>query len=138
MEESLKLRYGSDCRGESIFLPIVAGNKLSVPQIPVTLPTYDEVIGRGGITDRGYNDHLLTLAREDGLNVLTIHAEVEGMSRQDLFRDFLEKAEKKGITFAPLGEILPADLKSLPSGKMTRGKIPGREGWVAVQRLSSI
>lgn len=137
-EESLKLRYGSDCRGESIFLPIVEGENLSVPQIPVTLPTYDEVIGREGITDRGYNDHLFSLIREDRLNVLTIHAEVEGMSRQDLFLDFLARAGKKGIAFTPLGEFLPPDLKSLPSRRMIRGEIPGREGWLAVQETGPI
>ena len=138
VEETLKLRYGSDCRGESIFLPLVGGRELKVPQIPVTLPTYDEVIGRGGITDRNYNDHLLSLIREDRLNVLTIHAEVEGMSRRDLFLAFLERAGKKGITFTPLGELLPADPGSLPPGRMARGEVPGREGWLAVQEMGSI
>ena len=137
VEDSLKLRYGSDCRGESVFLPVVEGKKLSVPQVPVTLPTYDEVIGRGGIADDGYNGHILSLIREDRLNVLTIHAEVEGMSRRGLFRDFLNRAGKRGITFIPLGELLPAATTSLPPGKMSRGEIPGREGWVAVQKPAS-
>jgi peptidoglycan/xylan/chitin deacetylase (PgdA/CDA1 family) len=57
--------YQSDCRGESIFLPRVRGETLQRPQIPVTLPTYDEWIGRDGVTDANYNERLL--ARLDPL-----------------------------------------------------------------------
>jgi undecaprenyl phosphate-alpha-L-ara4FN deformylase len=51
--------YNSDCRGSCIFYPVVDGRPLNQPQIPVTLPTYDEVIGRNGINDENYNDYLL-------------------------------------------------------------------------------
>ena len=136
-EDSIGLRYGSDCRGISIFFPQLEGRRLSVPQIPVTLPTYDEVIGRNGITNKNFNDYIISLVKDDRLNVLTIHAEVEGMSCRSLFEDFIQKARKGGITFVTLGSLLPDDLSTIPSGTINRGSVPGREGWVAVQVQSN-
>ncbi|MEA1927194.1 MAG: polysaccharide deacetylase family protein [Candidatus Auribacterota bacterium] len=134
VEMEVGLQYGSDCRGSNIFRPIVEGDLSSIPQIPVTLPTYDEVIGWNNVSDRNYNDYLLSLITEDRLNVLTIHAEVEGMSKSRLFKEFLDRALDSGITFLPLGSLLPDDLSSIPTGVMEKGSIPGREGWVAEQR----
>jgi len=132
-EESLGFRYASDCRGRCIFVPVLAGRRLVVPQIPVTLPTYDEVIGRGGIDDATYNEYLLSLLEDGELNVLAVHAEVEGMRLRTLFEDFLRKSLAMGVSFDTLGSLLPADVSSLPSGRVTQGFVPGREGWVAVQ-----
>ncbi len=133
VEQGVGIRYGSDCRGSSIFRPIVEGTPSLVPQIPVTLPTYDEVIGRDGLNDRNYNEYLLSLLTEDRLNVLTIHAEVEGMSKSGLFKEFLGLARDRDISFVPLGSLLPEDLSSISTGVTDKGMIPGRHGWVAVQ-----
>lgn len=128
----LDLAYNSDCRGRSVFLPVVEGEALSQPQIPTTLPTYDEIIGRDGLDDEAYNEHLLFLLRPDGLNVLTVHAEVEGRSRLGLFRRFLEEACSRGIEIVPLGELLGPDPPTTRAPIM-RGEVPGREGWVSLQ-----
>ncbi len=113
------------------------GKPSDIPQIPVTIPTYDEVIGRDGLSDRNYNEYLLSLLTEDRFNVLTIHAEVEGMSKSRLFKEFLDRARDRDITFLPLGSLLSDDLSSIPTGMMEKGTIPGREGWVAVQSENS-
>jgi undecaprenyl phosphate-alpha-L-ara4FN deformylase len=125
-------KYNSDCRGTDIFLPAVDGKPLNQPQVPVTLPTYDEVIGRNGITDDNYNDHILSLLRKDALNVLTIHAEVEGIAKLPLFADFIGKLEDKGGNFVPLGKLL-SDMGTSRSAPVVQNNIPGREGLVAVQ-----
>jgi len=125
-------RYNSDCRGDSIFFPVVNGIKLNQPQIPVTLPTYDEIIGRDGITNDNYNDYLISLFAPDKLNVLTVHAEVEGIVCEKLFSDFLSKALTRKIVFVPLGTVL----EEIPLKKyagITTGEIPGREGWICRQ-----
>jgi undecaprenyl phosphate-alpha-L-ara4FN deformylase len=124
--------YNSDCRGHSIFYPHVDGQKLSQPQVPVTLPTYDEVIGQRGISDRNYTEYLLSLLHPDRLNVLTIHAEVEGLSRHAIFEDFLRSARFRGCVFVPLRDLIPAPAPT-QEGVISPQTIPGREGWVAVQ-----
>jgi undecaprenyl phosphate-alpha-L-ara4FN deformylase len=125
-------RYNSDCRGKGIFRPVVAGRQLSQPQVPVTLPTYDELIGRNGISNDNYNEHLLGLLRPDKLNVLTIHAEVEGIVCLSMFEPFVKTALSRGHSFVPLGELLD-DVGQLPACSISPRTIPGREGWVACQ-----
>ncbi len=133
-EENLPLRYASDCRGRDVFRPRVDGRAGAVPQVPVTLPTYDEVIGGGGLSDHTYNEYIFSLMVDGRPNILTIHAEVEGMNKRWLFDEFIEKARKRSITFTPLGSFLSADPSAIPTGTMGRGTIPGREGWVAIQK----
>jgi undecaprenyl phosphate-alpha-L-ara4FN deformylase len=124
--------YNSDCRGVSIFRPFIEGEQLSQPQIPVTLPTYDEVIGSNGITDNTYNGYMLSLLKPEKLNVLAIHAEVEGMACFGLFGRFLDMAQSKGASFVPLG-ALPSEYPSIGPGAMVARKISGREGWISCQ-----
>ncbi len=124
-------QYNSDCRGKTIFKPVIDGVEYT-PQIPVTLPTYDEIIGRDGITDANYNEKLLSLLKSEGLNVLTIHAEVEGIARGSLFTQFLNMADEKGVCFVPLGQLLPP-LDQIPVGAFDSGPVPGREGHVCRQ-----
>ena len=124
--------YNSDCRGHGIFYPVVDGQQLPQPQIPVTLPTYDETIGRDGITNESYNDHILSLIRPDRLNVLTIHAEVEGGVCRGMFAAFLERARVRGIRPVHLGALL--ETAGIGPDEMIRGTMPGREGWISRQR----
>lgn len=132
-ERELGLGYGSDCRGESVFRPLIEGRPSPVPQVPVTLPTYDEVIGRGGVNNGNYNRFLLSRLRSGRLNVLTVHAEVEGMKKLPLFAAFLAAVREAGWEPVPLARLLPADPSGLPAAPLERGNVPGREGWVAVQ-----
>jgi undecaprenyl phosphate-alpha-L-ara4FN deformylase len=130
---ALPFTYNSDCRGESIFFPVVNGKVLSQPQIPATLPTYDEVIGSNGITNDTYNEFILSLLKPDTLNVLTIHAEVEGRSMAVLFDRFLKTARERRAIFAPLGSLLDDSIQ-YKSAAIVASEIPGRDGWVAVQK----
>ena len=131
-KERFPFHYNSDCRGHSIFMPEVGGKCLTQPQIPVTLPTYDEIIGQDGITNDNFNEHILSLIRPDRLNVLTIHAEVEGIVCRDLFDDFLAKAAACGIETVPCAALLDSGA-DLPSDRIVPRIQPGREGWVALQ-----
>lgn len=133
LKETFHFRYNSDCRGSDLFCPVVDGRRLT-PQIPVTLPTYDEVIGGNGITDNNYNDFILNQIRPDRLNVYTIHAEVEGIARRDQFEQLLRRAGERGIVFQPLGQLLARqDGTHLPGAQLRKQVQPGREGWLAWQ-----
>lgn len=134
-KNSFGFLYNSDCRGTSVFRPLI-GTVQCTPQIPVTLPTYDEAIGRDGITDENYSQKLLSQLKPEGLNVLAIHAEVEGMARSGLFQDFLSRAAKKKVRFVPLGDLLPPDSR-IPKGSIDYGPVAGREGSVCRQLQAS-
>lgn len=130
-KEKYAMRYHSDCRGNSIFRPVVNG-AAATPQIPVTLPTYDELIGREDTTDDNFNDRILERIRPGQLNVLTIHAEVEGIAKASLFQDFLDQAERRCIRVVPLGDLLP-DPDEIPEGRICHGPISGRDGLFCIQ-----
>jgi undecaprenyl phosphate-alpha-L-ara4FN deformylase len=127
------MRYHSDCRGASPFLPVLDGRDASAPQIPVSLPTFDEAAGRI-VNQDGFNRYIMRAWAEcEGTPVYTIHTEVEGVSRADGFADLLKQAGERGFTFCPLGDLLPPDIRSLPRGRIERSLFPGREGWLGVQ-----
>lgn len=130
-KEKYGMRYHSDCRGTSIFRPEVDGVSVTT-QIPVTLLTYDEMIGRDGVNDGNFNARLLDQIQPGQLNVLTIHAEVEGIAKSDLFEEFLFEAARRNIEFVPLGSLLP-DADSIRGGRIEQGSIAGRQGSLCVQ-----
>ena len=131
--EKFHFSYASDCRGTSVFMPQIEGRSLQIPQVPTTLPTYDELIGSQGVTGETYNEKLLSSIQPEQLNILTIHAEVEGIVCSALFKEFLEKARKSGYDFCPLGEFVAEPRDALPPGKIRATQIPGRDGWISIQ-----
>lgn len=133
LKEQFGFAYNSDCRGTHLFRPAVEGRPLA-PQVPVTLPTYDEIIGSNGIDDNNFNAHILDRCAPDQLNVYTIHAEVEGIAQHRQFEQLLVEAQRRGIVFQPLRQLLwDARLETLPIEPMVKHALPGREGWLAWQ-----
>ncbi|MDB6061610.1 MAG: 4-deoxy-4-formamido-L-arabinose-phosphoundecaprenol deformylase [Verrucomicrobiaceae bacterium] len=130
-KEKFYFSYNSDCRGTQLFRPVVDGNVLT-PQIPVTLPTYDEAVGRDNINADNFNDYLLGLIKPDQLNVYTIHAEVEGIAMREQFDQLLGAARLRGIQFKPLGELIEQPITA--RGTIKPLEIEGRDGWQAVQQ----
>ncbi len=141
-KEGFPFAYNSDCRGTDCFIPVIPNGRLEPgngnireqlkPQIPVTLPTYDELVGTEGITDANYNEKLLERFRPDALNVLCVHAEVEGVAKADMFEEFLRKAKDRGVGFARLDEVLKSRGR-LKSAGVRMQALPGREGQLCFQ-----
>lgn len=135
VQEKFDFLYASDVRGFHPFLPVHEGVPFKTPQIPTTLATVDELIGR----QEDINGFLLDSLRE-GLNVHAIHAEVEGRPYLALFERFLEKVCRKNLEIITLREvarrILERGLDKLPRLPVMRGNVPGRSGWIACQRAA--
>ena len=110
------------------------GKRLEQLQIPVTLPTYDEALGRDGVNDANYNDHQIGLLTEERPNVLTIHAEAEGGKCAAMFDAYLDRVKALGYEIIPLGELARRVKDSAPDGEMELREFPGREGVLAVQK----
>ena len=51
LEREYGLRYASDTRGGAAFSPLLADGPSPCPQIPTTLPTFDELLGRDGVEE---------------------------------------------------------------------------------------
>ncbi|MDO5115369.1 MAG: polysaccharide deacetylase family protein [Synergistaceae bacterium] len=129
-EHELALHYASDVRGFAPFMPVFEGIEYGVPQIPTTLPTMDEIYGLPGIDDVTLPKCWLDGMTEEW-NVLTVHAEMEGISKLTVFENFLNMAKALGTEFRTLAQY--ADEAPLPRGKIENGRLTGRAGMLAVQ-----
>jgi undecaprenyl phosphate-alpha-L-ara4FN deformylase len=126
LEQKAGLRFGSDTRGRSPFLPIFEGKQGSVPQYPVTLATLDECLGR--MTPEEFvEESLRESARQSDYACFVAHAESEGMGYKGVLQSFLEKL---GRPVGPLGETRTG---ILPSAEVLRGRVEGRPYDVCLQ-----
>lgn len=133
VQDGMGLRYCSDVRGEYPFFPIMGGRRFETLQVPTTLPTMDELLGMEGITGSSVNDYYVSRIRP-GLNVHTIHAEMEGMRLAGTFSDLLQRLAESGARFVTLGEAAVEALQGNPPAcRLSMAEIPGRAGLVAVQ-----
>ena len=134
--ERAGLLYASDTRGGAPFFPRLDGNVFQTLEIPSTLPTFDELMGRPEFPDGKIVPHYLSLLREDRPNVFTLHAEIEGMGRRGLFRELLAACAARGVEFIRLDDLareLLAKRASIPVREQVQAEIDGRSGLVAAQ-----
>jgi hypothetical protein len=106
------------------------------PQIPTTLPTFDELLGREGTLESNIADALfrLSAARKDrAVQVFTLHAELEGGKLHDAFESLLVQWRDAGAQLACMADVHARVLKAaLPTRTVVMGEIPGRSGTLAM------
>ena len=130
------LLYASDTRGESAFFPEIDGRVFKTLEIPSTLPTFDELLGRPELPEEKIVAHYVSLLKEDRPNILTIHAEIEGMMKRPLFRELMCAFSDKGIRFVRMDDLareILAHRKTVPLLPLVMAEIDGRSGLVAMQ-----
>ncbi|MBI2354490.1 MAG: 4-deoxy-4-formamido-L-arabinose-phosphoundecaprenol deformylase [Deltaproteobacteria bacterium] len=131
VQDAMGLSWCSDSRGTHPFYPVMEGRRFGTLQIPTTLPTADEILGENNITPDNIHEFYLDSLRE-GLNVLTIHAELEGGAIRASFVRLLEGLAAAGIRIVTLGEAA-GQIGSAPACRLCMGELPGRAGLVAIQ-----
>lgn len=131
LQDMMQLSYSSDCRGSSPFYPTMGETRYKTLQIPTTLPTADELLGRGGLTAAELPGHYLSILKP-GLNVHTIHTELEGGVIKKSFASLLDLLNREDIPCITLGEAA-VQITSAPCCKLSMGTIQGRALPVAIQ-----
>ena len=127
---------GDSDGGATPFFPRIDGRIFTTLEIPSTLPTFDELMGRPEYPDDGIVEHYLGLLRDDRVNVFTLHAEIEGLGRRGLFQELLAACKRKRVQFIRLDEFareLLAAREAIPACDQVLATIDGRSGLVAVQ-----
>ncbi|HVY06401.1 MAG TPA: 4-deoxy-4-formamido-L-arabinose-phosphoundecaprenol deformylase [Burkholderiales bacterium] len=135
-EQDFGFEFCSDSRGDGPFLPVCDGETIACPQLPTTLPTFDELIGLDGVTPDNVADHLLESTRQPAVHghVFTLHAELEGMKLAPAFERLLDGWLAQGHDLVSLGDYfagLPHG--ELPRHEVARGELPGRSGLLETQ-----
>jgi hypothetical protein len=112
---------------------MVEGGPLRTIQIPTTMPTMDELLGR--VRDI---PHALRAAMRPGLNVFTLHAEVEGGPLLPIFRSFVESLRDAGVVLLRVRDAADAVLRGdVQPAAVARANVFGRSGWVAMQAAAA-
>jgi undecaprenyl phosphate-alpha-L-ara4FN deformylase len=147
LEREYGLRYASDTRGGPPFLPVLEQGVSSCPQLPTTLPTFDEILGLDGVDESTIADAVFRLSAAaaapeggagDNLQVFTLHAELEGMLLLDAFESLLVKWRDSGASITRMATIHELAMRRpLPARAVVMGEVAGRSGLLAVQAASA-
>jgi peptidoglycan/xylan/chitin deacetylase (PgdA/CDA1 family) len=135
LEQEHGLKYASDTRGREPFYPLCPWGTSSCVQLPTTLPTFDELLGRDGVTEANVADAVFALstANDLDLQVFTLHAELEGMLLLDAFESLLAQWRRAGAAVTRMATVHAEALRRTPAARpVTLGEIPGRSGVLAM------
>lgn len=120
-----------------------AGSTFSCIQLPTTLPTIDELLGR--MIDGQVIDHSNLVATILGLtasprdHVFTLHAELEGQKFAPVLAQLLAGWKHQGYELASMATYhARLDQQSLPTADLRWGTLPGRSGEMLVQPSSRL
>ena len=129
-------RYTAATRGRTPFRPYIEGRQMDLLEIPTTLPTADEILGRDGVTPGNLADCFFRKIIRPGFHVLTIHAEMEGRGLSGVFAQLLDKCQEGGVKVVRLidaAEDLLANPETIPASPVVRMEVAGRAGEVSLQ-----
>jgi hypothetical protein len=113
---------------------------VSVPQLPTTLPTLDELIGREDIgSDPIRHLQESTEGRPDLDHVYTLHAELEGNTYLADFERLLRAWQGQGAKLIDLATYVASlDEARLPRCELVAGTVEGRSGTLACQGAPAV
>jgi peptidoglycan/xylan/chitin deacetylase (PgdA/CDA1 family) len=139
LEQEFGLEFASDTRGGPPFLPQLALGVSSCPQLPTTLPTFDELLGLDGVDESSIAEALFrrsaadAAAGEPATQVFTLHAELEGMRLRGAFESLLLKWREAGARITRMAAIHESAMqRPLPVRAVIMGEVAGRSGRLAV------
>lgn len=136
LTQRLGFGYASDTRGTHPFIPVWNAEVVLCPQLPTTLPTLHELLGRDGCSADTVHEHVLALTAQapPSGHVFTVQADLEGQMLLPAFEKLLAGWKAQGYDIVSLGGLLEAiDTSRLPRHELVRGRIDGRAGTLMLQ-----
>lgn len=134
--QHLGFAYSSDTRGTHPYLPTWDAEIIACPQLPTTLPTLDELIGRDGITAENVAQNLLAMTREPSEtgHVFTLRAELEGGLWLPIFEELIKGWQAQGYELVSLNHYLQGfKVAELPRHEVKFRAVDGSIGTQATQ-----
>jgi len=127
------LAYSADTRGTYPFFPRIGEETFTTPQVPLTLPTLDEMVGLAGNDSETLSRYFIA-SLKSGLNVMAVHTEMEGKRWLPFLESFIKNALEFGFRFERLIDIVARlDRAALHVCDCVYGRVPGRAGEVTLQ-----
>jgi hypothetical protein len=130
LTQRLGFAYASDCRGKFPFIPVIDGELVHCPQLPTTLPTFDELLLPAPLLwirpSSGFSKSRPAIG---GDHVFTLRAELEGMKFSDAFERLLVEWKAAGLSTGCLARpaggsrniaTLPRHTVALPRSRVER------------------
>lgn len=111
----------------------INGETLPCVQMPTTLPTLDELLGReingDVINESNIADNILKLTAEPRDHVFTLHAELEGQKLAPIFNQLLTGWQEQGYQLISMADYyVNLQEQKLPVHPLTWQELPGRSG----------
>ena len=111
----------------------INGETLPCVQMPTTLPTLDELLGREidglVINESNIADNILRLTAEPRDHVFTLHAELEGQKLAPIFNQLLTGWQDQGYQLISMADYyVSLQEQKLPVHPLMWEELPGRSG----------
>lgn len=136
LTQRLGFGFASDTRGTRPFIPVWNAEITLCPQLPTTLPTLDELLGRDGCSADNLHQHMLALtaqAPETG-HVFSLQADLGGGALLAVVEKLIEGWQGQGYEVVSLRGLFESiDASRLPRHEVGYGEMPGRRGRLMLQ-----
>jgi peptidoglycan/xylan/chitin deacetylase (PgdA/CDA1 family) len=136
LTQRLGFDYASDTRGSAPFVPVVEAELVACPQVPTTLPTLRELIGRDGARRGNVHERILaaTAASPRASHVFTLSAERDAGRYLSACDRLLEGWRALGWEIVPLHALAQnLEPKALEHHVITTEPGPDGRGMIATQ-----
>ena len=137
-EEKLGFSFASDTRGKYPFYPMLQNVRSNCPQIPTTLPTLSEMLGRAGIDTSNVHEYLYSESRYvlPLGHVYSVQADLEGIEHLDVMEKLLVMWKGQEGEVRSLSKIYQElDLQTLPTHQVGWAEMEGGRGHIAMQSV---
>jgi len=127
-EDEFNFLYASDTRGRCPFFPRINAQVFKTLQIPITLPTFFELLSERQFNEGSMVKKLLIKIIQEKINVLIVHPCQEGKANKKLFINLLNTLKKEQIiyiTYRDLARMMLTNRTEIPICEVSSTQVLG-------------